>query len=58
MSKLLAKPKSVIVWLYNHLGDPRTKNVLICALLGMTGFGIVAPQQATQLRDIVLSMPV
>jgi hypothetical protein len=57
MSKLLAKPKSVIVWLYNHLGDPRTKNTIICVLLALTAFGMLAPQQATMLRDMVLSMP-
>jgi hypothetical protein len=43
-------------WLYNHLGDPRSKNVLIFILIAMSGFGIVAPATATSLRDMVLSM--
>jgi hypothetical protein len=58
MNKIGAKLKAVILWVYNHAGDARSKNCMIVALLGMTGFGIVAPQQATMLRDIVLSMPV
>lgn len=51
------KLKAAIGWLYDHLGDPRSKNVLIFVLLTMTLFGMVAPERATQLRDIVLSMP-
>jgi hypothetical protein len=57
MSKALSKIGDLIEWLYNHLGDPRTKNTLIFLLLAMTFFGMVAPERATQLRDIVLSMP-
>ena len=57
MKKLFAKIGDLIEWLYNHLGDPRTKNTLIFLLLAMTFFGMVAPERATQLRDIVLSMP-
>lgn len=52
-----AKLVGVVQWLYNHLGDPRSKNVLIFVLLAMTAFGMLAPDKATQLRDIVLSMP-
>jgi hypothetical protein len=52
MSKIIA----VARWLYNHLGDPRTKNILILILLGLTGFGMVAPATATSMRDLVLSM--
>jgi hypothetical protein len=43
-------------WLYNHLGDPRTKNAVIAILLILTGFGVLAPATATSLRDLVLSM--
>jgi hypothetical protein len=53
---LLAKLTSASRWLYNHLGDPRTKNILILVLLCLTGFGMVAPTTATSMRDLVLSM--
>ena len=51
-----SKGVALIRWLYNHLGDPRTKNVLIFILIAMSAFGIVAPTTATGLRDMVLSM--
>jgi hypothetical protein len=53
----MSKIVNVIKWLYNHLGDPRSKNVLIFILLAACGFGMIAPERATGLRDIVLSMP-
>lgn len=55
-----AKPRSkviaVISTIYDKLGDPRSKNVLIFILLLMTAFGMVAPETATQLRDTILKM--
>jgi hypothetical protein len=53
----MKKIGAIISWLYDHLGDPRTKNVIIVALLIACVFGVVAPERATGLRDIVLSMP-
>lgn len=43
-------------WLWSFLGDPKTKNALLVLLIGMTAFGMVAPESATQIRDIVLSL--
>lgn len=57
MNKILEKAKALISWIYNHGGDPRTKNCLILLLLAACAFGMVAPERATGLRDIVLSMP-
>lgn len=48
--------KSALQIAYDKLGDPRTKNTLLVILLLMTAFGIVAPEQATSLRDTVLAM--
>lgn len=53
---LFAKPLALTRWIYNHLGDPRTKNAVIAILLILTGFGVIAPARATSLRDLVLSM--
>ena len=53
---MLAKVSAVIQWLYNPLGDPRTKNIFILALLALSAFGMIAPATATSLRDMVLSM--
>jgi hypothetical protein len=53
---MLARIENAGRWLYNHLGDPRTKNILILVLLCLTGFGMVAPATATSMRDLVLSM--
>lgn len=52
MKKLLA----IISAIYDKLGDPRSKNVLIFVLLVMTAFGMVAPETATALRDTILKM--
>ena len=41
---------------YDRLGDPRTKNVLIVVLALMSAFGILAPDTARNLRDAVLSL--
>ena len=41
---------------YDRLGDPRTKNVLIIILALMSAFGILAPETATSLRDAVLNL--
>jgi hypothetical protein len=42
--------------LYNFFGDQRTKNMLLVILLGMTAFGMVAPDVATSLRDTILAL--
>ena len=41
---------------YDRLGDPRTKNVLIVILALMSAFGWLAPDAARSLRDAVLSL--
>ena len=41
---------------YDRLGDPRTRNVLILVLALMSAFGLLAPDTAKQLRDAVLSL--
>lgn len=56
MKALLAKAKAWGVWIWSFLGDPKTKNALLVILLAMTAFGMVAPETATKLRDIILSM--
>lgn len=48
--------KSGGAWVWSFLGDPRSKNALIFILVLMSGFGIMAPETATRLRDLVLSM--
>jgi hypothetical protein len=50
------KLKATAHWLWSFLGDPKTKNALLVILLIMTGFGMVAPEVATKMRDIILSM--
>jgi hypothetical protein len=52
MTNLLA------VWstIYNRLGDPRTKNMIILLLALMSAFGMIAPEIATSLRNAVLSL--
>jgi hypothetical protein len=52
MKKLLA----ILGVVYDKLGDPRSKNALLFVLLAMTAFGIVAPEQATSLRDTIIKM--
>jgi hypothetical protein len=52
----MTKALAVVSAIYDKLGDPRSKNVLIFILLLMTGFGMIAPEQATTLRDFVLKM--
>jgi hypothetical protein len=51
------KDKLLAAWslVYNRLGDPRTKNMLILILTLMTAFGMLAPDTATNLRNAVLS---
>jgi hypothetical protein len=56
MKAALEKAKVFGVWLWSFLGDPKTKNALLVILLAMTGFGMVAPETATKMRDIILSM--
>lgn len=43
-------------WLWSFLGDPKTKNALLVILLAMTGFGMVAPETATSIRDTILTL--
>ena len=52
----LPRAEAALSWLYNHLGDPRTKNIIIMALAVLTAFGMIAPTTATSLRDATLSM--
>lgn len=42
--------------IYNRLGDPRTKNVIVLILTLMTMFGMIAPDRATTLRNAVLGL--
>lgn len=51
-----AKAIALAKWLYNHLGDPRTKNIMLLILAAMTAFGMIAPDTATSIRDAVLSL--
>ena len=53
---MTAKLTAFVRWLYNHLGDPRSKNALLFILLAMTAFGMIAPDAATSLRDTVVAM--
>jgi hypothetical protein len=53
---MMHRLRSLISTIYDKLGDPRTKNAMICTLLMLSAFGVIAPAQATALRDIVLSM--
>jgi hypothetical protein len=53
---MLARVTAAGRWIYNHLGDPRTKNIIILILLCLSGFGMLAPATATSMRDLVLSM--
>lgn len=52
----MKKALAVISAIYDKLGDPRSKNVLLVILLAMTAFGMVAPETATNLRDTILKM--
>ena len=42
--------------IYDRLGDPRTKNILIVILALMSAFGMIAPETATRLRDAVIAL--
>lgn len=55
MSKLFAKVSALAGVIYNKLGDPRTKNLLITVLALMSAFGMIAPDTATALRNTVVS---
>lgn len=50
--------KAAAVWslLYNKLGDPRTKNLILLTLALMSAFGMIAPDTATSLRNTVLGL--
>jgi hypothetical protein len=50
MNKLL----SAVEWLYTNLGNPKTKNIILLVLFLMNAFGILAPETATGLRNLVL----
>lgn len=53
---MIAKCKAAGVWAWTFFGDKRTKNCLLFALILMTAFGVIAPKEATSLRDLILSM--
>jgi hypothetical protein len=53
---MTAKLNAFFSAIYNKLGDPRTKNVLLVVLLAMTAFGMVAPESATSMRDTILAL--
>jgi hypothetical protein len=44
---MLARVTAAGRWIYNHLGDPRTKNTVIFVLLLLSAFGTYAKAQAT-----------
>lgn len=56
MKTLWAKLCAFVAAIYNRLGDPRSKNVLLFVLLAMTAFGMTAPETATSLRDTILAL--
>jgi hypothetical protein len=56
MKKLLAKVGAIISLVYNKLGDPRSKNVLLFILALLTLFGMVAPDHATAIRDSIMGL--
>ena len=53
---LWSRARALLKLVYDRLGDPRTKNVLIVILALMSAFGILAPETATRLRDAVLAL--
>lgn len=55
MGKLFTKISALVGVIYNKLGDPRTKNLLITILALMSAFGMIAPDTATALRNTVMS---
>lgn len=56
MRNILAFLGRVASVVYDRLGDPRTKNVLLAILAAMTLFGIVLPDEATSIRDTLIAM--
>lgn len=56
MKSLIAKARTFATWLWSFLGDPKTKNALLVILLLLTGFGMVAPETATSLRDTIIAL--
>jgi hypothetical protein len=56
MKTALQRLKALASTIYDKLGDPRSKNVLLFILAAMTLFGMVAPDTATSVRDAVLGM--
>jgi hypothetical protein len=53
---VIEKAKSAAAWLWEAWGDARNKNRLIVLLVVLCAFGVLRPEQATQLRDLVVSM--
>ena len=56
MKRFLARLSALAATLYNFAGDRRTKNCLLVLLAVLTAFGMVAPEQATSIRDSLLSL--
>ena len=56
MKGFLARLSALAAALYNFAGDRRTKNCLLVLLAVLTAFGMVAPEQATSIRDSLLSL--
>ncbi len=56
MKRILARLRAIAPALNNFAGDKRTKNCLLILLALMTAFGMVAPDQATSIRDSLLSL--
>jgi hypothetical protein len=56
MKRAWALIKGAGAWLYNALGDPRSKNALLVLLALMTAFGVVAPEVATSIRDSLIAL--
>jgi hypothetical protein len=55
---MLEKLKAAAAWLYNALGDKRTKNGLLVLLLIGLAFDLISPEKFHQLREAVLSLAV
>jgi hypothetical protein len=56
VKRALAKLSALGSWVWGFMGDPKTKNAAILVLVVMSAFGILAPEDATRLRDMVLSL--
>ena len=56
MKAIIEKARQFGSWLWSFLGDSRTKNAAIVILLILTGFGMIAPDRATSMRDTITAL--